>query len=98
MALDGPAFPVPSWRLVVETYDANRLQYSIGKLVEAYNRHAPKQGKTALRFAQETVGGRTYYMLGTADQNPLTEGPLHFRRRLHGGGRHRARSSTGRCR
>jgi hypothetical protein len=78
VALDGPAFPVPSWRLVVEAYDANRLQYSIGKLVEAYNRQAAKAGKPAVRFAQETVSGRTYYMVGTGDQNPLTEAHYTF--------------------
>jgi hypothetical protein len=78
VALDGPAFPVPSWRLIVETYDPNRLQYSIAKLVEAYNAHAVKQGKPALRFAQETVNGRVYHLLGSADQNPLTEAHYTF--------------------
>jgi hypothetical protein len=78
VALDGPVFPVPAWRMVVETYDSNRLQFSISKLVEAYNREAVKHGKPAIRYAQETVNGRAYFLVGTADQNPLTEAHYTF--------------------
>src|SRR5262249_47248481 len=45
IALDGPAFPVPSWKLVVETYDAQRLEFTIQKFVEAVNRDAAAKGK-----------------------------------------------------
>jgi hypothetical protein len=78
VALDGPAFPVPSWKLVVETYDAQRLQYTLGKFVEAANREAAKRGKPGLRTAQETVNGRTYHMIAGADPNPLTEAHYTF--------------------
>ena len=73
IALDGPAFPVPSWKLVVEAYDAARLQYSINKLVDAFNRVPDKQGRQPLRVAQETVNGRTYHMIAGVEPNPLTE-------------------------
>ena len=78
LALDGPAFPVPSWKLLVETYDAQRLEFTLEKLVEAVNREAAKQGKPGLRTAQETVNGRTYHMIAAADPNPLTEAHYTF--------------------
>jgi hypothetical protein len=76
LALDGPAFPVPSWKLVLEAYDANRVQFVLQKIVAAYNREQAKYGKPALRTAQEVVAGRTYYLLAGGDPNPLTE--MHY--------------------
>lgn len=78
LALDGPAFPVPSWKLVSEVYDPGRLQATLQKMVEAYNQEAAKHGGKPLRTAQETVEGRTYYMLAGADPNPLTEAHYTF--------------------
>jgi hypothetical protein len=73
LALDGPAFPVPSWKLVIEVYDPNRFQATLQKLVEAHNRETAKSGGKPLRTSQETVNGRVYYMIAGADPNPLTE-------------------------
>jgi hypothetical protein len=78
LALDGPAFPTPSWKLVVEAYDAARLQHTVQKFVEAANREAVKRGKLPLRTSQEVVNGRTYFMLAAGDPNPLTEGHYTF--------------------
>jgi hypothetical protein len=78
IALDGPAFPVPSWKLVVETYDAQRLEFTIQKFVEAANRDAAAKGKPGLRTARETVNGRVYHMIAGADPNPLTEAHYTF--------------------
>ena len=47
VALDGPALPVPSWKLAVEVYDPARLEASIRKLVDSYNRHASAHGDPA---------------------------------------------------
>ena len=75
VALDGPAFPVPSWKLVAECYDPSRLQATLQKVVEAYNRQS---GHAPLRTSQETVDGRTYYMIAGSDPNPLTEAHYTF--------------------
>ena len=78
LALDGPAFPVPSWKLVTEVYDAPKFQATLEKLIAAYNREAAKRGGKPLRTAQETAGGRTYYTVAAADPNPLTEAHYVF--------------------
>jgi hypothetical protein len=78
LSLDGPAFPVPSWKLVAEVYDANRMQAGLQKAVEAYNNAALQSGEKPLRTAQETVEGRTIYMIAGGNPNPLTEAHYAF--------------------
>jgi hypothetical protein len=68
VVLDGPAFPVPSWKLVAEVYDAGRFQATLQKVAEAYK----------LRTSQETADGRTFYMIAAAGPNPLTEAHYTF--------------------
>ncbi|HJT88711.1 MAG TPA: FecR domain-containing protein [Bryobacteraceae bacterium] len=78
VALDGPAFPVPSWRLVAEVYDPSRFESSLRQLVDTYNRDAAARGLKPLRTGDETVDGRTYYMVAGGDPNPLTEAHYTF--------------------
>jgi ferric-dicitrate binding protein FerR (iron transport regulator) len=78
LSLDGPAIPVPSWKLVVEVYDPTRMQGTLGKFVEAYNRQTVKEGSKPLRVSQEVFEGRTYYMIGGPDGSPLTEAHYTF--------------------
>ncbi len=78
ISLDGPPFPVPSWKLVTEVYDPQRVQATLQKVIDAYNQEAAKKGGKPLRTAQETVEGRTYYMIAAADPNPLTEAHYTF--------------------
>jgi hypothetical protein len=78
LALDGPALPVPSWKLVVEVYDSARFQSALAKVMDVYNRQAASTGGKPLRTSQETVDGRTYYMLAGGDPNPLTEAHYTF--------------------
>ncbi len=68
VVLDGPAFPVPSWKLVAEVYDPDRFQATVQKVAEAYH----------LRTSQETADGRTWYMIAAAVPNPLTEAHYTF--------------------
>ena len=68
VALDGPAFPVPSWKLVAEVYDPARFEATLQKVAKAYN----------LRTSQETADGHTYYMIAAAVPNPLTEAHYTF--------------------
>jgi FecR-like protein len=78
LALDGPPFPVPSWKLVAEVYDPARFQKALEKLVAEHNRAAEATGAKRLRMAQETADGRTYYLLGVGDPNPLGEAHYTF--------------------
>ncbi len=78
LALDGPVLPTPSWKLVVEVYDTARFQAALAKLVDAYNRQSATTGGKPLRTAQETVNGRTFFMLAGGDPNPLTEAHYTF--------------------
>ncbi len=78
LSLDGPAFPVPSWKLIAECYDPARLQATLRKFVDAYNQQAVKAGHTPLRTSEEAVEGRTYYMIAGGDPNPLTEAHYTF--------------------
>jgi hypothetical protein len=79
LSLDGSLFPVPSWKLVTEVYDPIRLQATLQKLVAAHDQAAAQSGKSTdkpLRTSQETAEGRTFYMIGSGDSNPLTE--VHY--------------------
>jgi ferric-dicitrate binding protein FerR (iron transport regulator) len=78
VVLDGPAFPVPSWKLVAEVYDSDRFEVTVQKVVEAYNRETAKSGGKPLRTSQETADGHTWYMIGAAVPNPLTEAHYTF--------------------
>lgn len=62
-AMDGPALPVPAWKLAVEVYDANRLQWTIERLVEWYNRNAAGHGRAPVELSQEAANGRTWHRL-----------------------------------
>jgi hypothetical protein len=76
LSLDGPPFPVPSWKLVTEVYDPGRLQATLQKLIQSHDQDAAKTGNKPLRTSQETVDGRTFYMIASGDLNPLTE--VHY--------------------
>jgi hypothetical protein len=78
LALDGPVLPTPSWKLVVEVYDTARFQAALARIVEVCDREMAKTGGKPLRTGQETVDGRTYYMLAGGDPNPLTEAHYTF--------------------
>jgi len=64
-ALDGPLLPKPSWKAIVEVVDPSRLEYALGRAVEAIDREAAAQGRPGLRFGQEEVDGRRYLTLAT---------------------------------
>jgi ferric-dicitrate binding protein FerR (iron transport regulator) len=78
LSLDGPAIPVPSWKLIVEVYDPARMQNTLSKFVEVANQKSVQSSGRPLRTAQEVVDGRTYYMIAGADGSPLTEAHYTF--------------------
>lgn len=78
LALDGAAIPVPSWKLVTEVYDPARLQATLRRIVEAYNRQSATKGGRRLTASEETVSGRTYYTIAVVDGGPLLEAHYTF--------------------
>ena len=76
LALDGPLLPTPSWKLIVEVYDPSRLQYSIGKLVEAVNRSATQNNRPGLTLDQRDIDGRAFYTIHS--QDPLMPVEMHY--------------------
>jgi len=69
MAFDGPMIPTPRWKLIVEVYDPTKLQSTIGKLVDSFNREANTQGRS-LQLTQREVGSQKYYVIsGSGKEN-----------------------------
>jgi ferric-dicitrate binding protein FerR (iron transport regulator) len=67
-AVDGPLLPLPSWKLVIEVYDPQKMQWTIEKFTDALNQAAARDGKCAncqVRISQDQVNGRTFYTVAT---------------------------------
>jgi hypothetical protein len=72
VALDGPALPVPSWKVVLEVYDPAAVQRALEVLVARFNEDAVENGGAArLRTSEESAAGRTFRTI-TADGSPVT--------------------------
>ncbi len=67
VALDGPVLPTPRWKLVFEVYDPAKLQSTIVKLVNSFNREET-QPNAALQLATQQAGSQTYYTLSNPKQ------------------------------
>ncbi len=65
VALDGPVFPEPSWKVVLEVYDPARLQWTLAEAVAELNTHLQQEGRQAVELRQEEAGGRVFYSLDT---------------------------------
>lgn len=71
LALDGPVLPKPSWKLVMQVYDFNRLQYAIGKIIAAANADAAAHQHPGVQLTSDTVDDRTFYQLRPQDPKAL---------------------------
>jgi len=78
--VDGPLMPIPSWKLVSEVYDPNRLQATLERFVDLHNQQIAQTGKKPLRTAQERFEGHTYYTIAAVDAGPLMEAHYTFDR------------------
>jgi ferric-dicitrate binding protein FerR (iron transport regulator) len=78
LAMDGPVFPVPSWKVVVEVYDPARFESAVEQTVGQYNRDALAHGGKPLRSSREITDGRTDYVIAASDPNPLMEAHYTF--------------------
>jgi hypothetical protein len=67
LAVDGPLLPTPAWKVVVEVYDAPRLQATIERLVSLADAAARREGKPGARIVSEASGGLTVHALVLGD-------------------------------
>ncbi len=67
LAVDGPLLPTPAWKLVVEVYDAPRLQATIERLVSLADAAARREGKPGARIVSEASGRITVHALVLGD-------------------------------
>ncbi len=74
-AFDGPALPVPSWKLVAEVYDEATLQSSIARLIDTVNREVADAGELDLELSEILIDGNRYYLISTS-KGPLAE--IHY--------------------
>jgi hypothetical protein len=68
-ALDGPMLPVPSWKLIVEVYDAATLINTLEHAVALVNTELTAQGLPPVVFEDTRSAGRTYYTISREGQN-----------------------------
>jgi hypothetical protein len=66
-AIDGPIFPTPSWKVVLEVYDQAKLQSTFERALEKLNQFAIIHGKGKLILERTTSGDRTFYSIKSAD-------------------------------
>ncbi|MDQ3755451.1 MAG: FecR domain-containing protein [Acidobacteriota bacterium] len=66
-AIDGPLFPTPSWKVVLEVYNQAKLQDTFQRAVEKLNQFSVLHGKGKLSLENTTAGDRTYYAIKSAD-------------------------------
>lgn len=57
-AVDGPAIPTPSWKVVLEVYDPARFQQTLERLVDRANQEAAKRGRQPMRLDRDQVRSR----------------------------------------
>jgi hypothetical protein len=76
-AIDGPLVPVPSWKLAVEVYNPTNLEFSIEKLINAFNQMPKAPGQ--IQLTKSTVNGLTYYKLtGSTAQNGVIPAEVDY--------------------
>jgi len=73
VAFDGPLLPVPSWKVVCEVYDPQKLQWVFTQMVAASNKGITSRGGSALQTSQQIQGDLTFYKIVYPDATPLAE-------------------------
>jgi hypothetical protein len=63
LALDGPVLPTPSWKLVIEVNDPDRLENTLERIVQAVNNQPHGSGAHAVAIEESTVNSQRYYAI-----------------------------------
>jgi hypothetical protein len=71
IALDGPVLPKPSWKVILQVYDSNRLQLSVDQLVPKINVELAQHGKPGIELTSADVEDRKFYTLRSLDPKAL---------------------------
>ena len=66
-AIDGPIFPTPSWKVILEVYDQAKLQGAFERAIEKLNQFSVLHGKGKLNLENEAAGNRTFYSIKSPD-------------------------------
>jgi hypothetical protein len=66
-AIDGPLFPTPSWKIVLEVYDQMKLQSAFERAIEKLNQFSILHGKGKLVLENATSGDRVFYSVKSAN-------------------------------
>jgi hypothetical protein len=61
LALDGPVLPTPSWKAVIEVNNANQLESTLERLVEAFNRQAQGPKSHPVAIDPTEANGQRFY-------------------------------------
>jgi ferric-dicitrate binding protein FerR (iron transport regulator) len=71
LALDGPVLPKPSWKIILQVYDGERLQGSIEKLVVKINAEMAEHQKPGVELTSTDVKDRKFYTLRSLNPKAL---------------------------
>ena len=71
LSLDGPVLPTPSWKVVIEVHDAQRLERTLEKLTEAIREQAQGTSAHAIVIEPSDAGGQRFYAV-----HDLTSGTI----------------------
>jgi hypothetical protein len=66
-AIDGPLFPTPSWKIVLEVYDQAKLQETFARSIDKLNQFSVLHGKGKLSLESAASGDRTFYSVKSAN-------------------------------
>jgi hypothetical protein len=66
-AIDGPIFPTPSWKVVLEVYNQAKLQETFAHAIEKLNQFSVLHGKGKLNLESATASDRTFYSIKSPD-------------------------------
>ncbi|MEJ7848214.1 MAG: FecR domain-containing protein [Pyrinomonadaceae bacterium] len=66
-AIDGPILPTPSWKIILEVYDAAKLQGTFERAIEKLNQFSALHGKGKLTLENAAANDRNYYAIRSAD-------------------------------
>lgn len=65
IAIDGPLLPLPSWKVAVEVYSPDKVQWGIEQALDTFNRET-RCSDCKLTLSKEQASGRTYYTIASA--------------------------------
>ncbi len=63
MSLDGPILPTPSWKLVVEVYDSERLEKTLERLLQSVQSQQSGKDAHTVTIEWKDVGSQRYYLV-----------------------------------